>query len=325
PAAPPPTSPATNPSDQHNSKDQPIHHFQGLDLTRRAALTSDRFRPPARLIPELLSDEQNRFQTMQRIPLSAELARSLVADADPRVRRAVAANPDLSRDLLYVLAADPDREVRWALIHRPHVPMDVLDAIDYKLDPRTRTNPVDWLWAQRHDHVLVARYARSRHVVHRRTVARMPGLAAEVVEHLAADEDYAVRLMLAERNGDRVPIDVLVEMLLTWTGWSRAILARNPRVPDAVIEQLSRSEQPDHRWLADYSQRLTDEQRARPAHDPDTTRAAAAAPPPSPTPDELRQQINDPSPDIRAAAARHPSLPEDLMHELWRQAQTSPG
>ncbi|MEU0155623.1 ISAs1 family transposase, partial [Micromonospora fulviviridis] len=32
PANPPPTSPEHNPSNQKNSKDQPLHHFQGLDL-----------------------------------------------------------------------------------------------------------------------------------------------------------------------------------------------------------------------------------------------------------------------------------------------------
>ncbi|GAA0904708.1 hypothetical protein [Virgisporangium aurantiacum] len=291
---------------------------------RRVALTNDRFRPPARLIPHLLGDDDNRLEAIRRIPLSVELARSLVADADPRVRQAVAVNPDLSRDLLDVLAADPDLDVRWALIHRPHIPMEVLDAIEHELDPRTRTYPVEWLWEQRHNRALVAEYARSRHVVYRRTVARMPDLAAELVEHLATDEDYAVRLMLAERSGDLVPVDVLVEMLLTWDGYSVYELARNPRIPDAVVDQLSRSEQVRHRWLAHYSGRLTEEQRTRLAHDPDTKLAAAANPLPPPTLDQLRQQLNDPSSDVRAAAASHPDLSSELIHELLRRARIPP-
>jgi hypothetical protein len=41
-------------------------------------------------------------------------------------------------------------------------------------------------------------------------------------------------------------------------------------------------------------------------------------------PAPLRQQLNDPSPDIRAAAARHPNLPEELIHELWQQTRIPP-
>ena len=69
-----------------------------------------------------------------------------------------------------------------------------------------------------------------------------------------------------------------------------------------------------------HLQRLTDEQRARLAHDPDTALAAAVTPPPTPTPDEQRRQIHDPSLDVRAAAARHPDLPEELLQELLRRA-----
>jgi hypothetical protein len=293
----------------------------GDSTTRRVALTSDRFRPPARLIPHLLGDDENRLEAIRRIPLSADLAQSLTADEDPRVRQAVAVNPDLSRNLLDVLAADPDPDVRWALIHRPRIPMEVLDATEYDLDPRTRTHPVQWLWEQQHNRALVAEYARSRHVVYRRTVAHMPELAAEVVDHLATDKDYAVRLMLAESNGGLVPVDVLVEMLLTWDGKSSYEIARNSRIPDAVIDQLSRSKQARHRWLAHYSGRLTEEQRTRLAHDPDTELAAASNPLPPPTRDQLRQRLNDPSPDVRAAAARHPDLSQELIQELWRQTR----
>jgi hypothetical protein len=52
------------------------------------------------------------------------------------------------------------------------------------------------------------------------------------------------------------------------------VVARNPRVPDAFIERLSRSAESRHRWLAYYTGRLTDEQRARLADDPDPELAA---------------------------------------------------
>ncbi len=41
PATPPTTSPPNKPSNQHNSKDQPLHHFQGLDRRDPVAAMND--------------------------------------------------------------------------------------------------------------------------------------------------------------------------------------------------------------------------------------------------------------------------------------------
>ncbi|GAA2640076.1 hypothetical protein [Paractinoplanes durhamensis] len=285
----------------------------GNDEQRRRALESDRFRPPAEQVPRLLADEPHRLPAIERIPLDDELARALVADDDPKVRRAVAVNPDLSRELMEILAADPDRYVRKALTERPYVPFDLLEQIDYEPEPEAYR--VAWLWDRQHDMALVAEYSWSRNRSYRQTVAQVRGLPREIVERLARDEDYKVRMFLTALNGEHVPIPVLEEMVLTWTGHSSSEMARNPRLPAEFIDRLTRSDDTHHRRLASYTGRLTEEQRARLAADPDEDLAARMKPPP--TVEQLRARLASPSPEMRDAAARRPELPADLIRQLW--------
>ncbi|WP_412539191.1 hypothetical protein R8Z50_25520 [Longispora sp. K20-0274] len=286
---------------------------------RRVALASSRFPPPADLVADLLADDATRLPAIGRVPLTADLARSLATDDDPRVRAAVAGNPTLPLELLRALAADSDETVTRAVLERPHVPLDVLDSLDRTMDTDAYTRVVDWLWAERHDLALVARYAGSRQVRYRRTVARMPGLPAELVARLAADEDYPVRLILTENNREHVPTPVLLEIVRRWDGYTAAPMLRDPRVPDEVIDELSRSEDPGFRWRVFHTGRLNRHQLARLADDPDPALATAANPPPPPSPEEFRARLDDPSVSVRDAAARHPDLPVDLMWRLWRR------
>jgi hypothetical protein len=91
---------------------------------------------------------------------------------------------------------------------------------------------------------------------------------------------------------------------------------KNPRVPDDLIDELSRSSEVDHRWLSFHSGRLTDGQKARLARDPDPKLAAAVNPPPPPTEAQLRERLADPDPRVRRAAAKDPALPVGLMWQL---------
>ncbi|MFY1690129.1 hypothetical protein [Plantactinospora sp. WMMB782] len=302
---------------------------------RRTALRRGRFRPPADLVPGLLADAAVRLAAIRRIPLTAELARALATDPDPDVRCAVTANPDLPDDLVELLSHDPDERVRMELFDRPHLPLHVVDRYDDAQDRPRRTTPVEWLWKHRDDNELLDRYSRARHVRYRRTVARVPGLAPETVRRLAADDDYAVRLILTERNPDLVPVELLVEMVTTWEGYSAGTIAGNPRLPDEVIDQLLRSAEPRHRWYAYLSGRLTEEQLALLADDPDPKLAARVDPPAPPSWPEFEARLADPTPvpadhpaqpghpTVREAAARHPQLPVPLMWQLWRRARSA--
>jgi hypothetical protein len=232
----------------------------GEDSGKRGwALRSGRFRPPAELVPRLLADEEHRLTAIEQIPLSPERATALVADDDTKVRRAVATNPDLPQELLEALAEDPSREVRRAVAHRPYIPLELLERIDYGSNPVAYR--VGWLWERRHDLNLVLAYSWSRQLSYRLTVSAVPGLPQDAVNRLARDSHHKVRMFLASSNGELAPVEVLEEALFTDMGHSGAWVAQNPRVPDDVIERLSRSENSQHRSRAYYTGRLTEEQR----------------------------------------------------------------
>ncbi|MFD0967613.1 hypothetical protein [Plantactinospora endophytica] len=299
---------------------------------RRQALRTERFRPPSDLVPQLLADPDVRLAAVPVVPLTPELAHTLVTDPDPQVRRAVAGNPDLPHDLVGRLARDSDPGVTAALLNRSHLPIEFVNGIDDTRDRQLRTYPVEWLWEHRDDVELLDRYSRARHVRYRRTVAGIPGLAPETVRRLATDEDFAVRLLLAEHNPERVPVELLVEMVRTWSGRSAVAMVRNPRFPAEVVDQLVRSDDSSHRWLAYLSDRLTEAQLALLADDPDPALAARLDPPATPSRAEFEARLADPSPlpghdphpghpTVRETAARHRQLPVELMWELWRRAE----
>jgi hypothetical protein len=262
----------------------------------------------------LLGDEANVVQAAARVPLSPELAATLVTYSDPAVRGGVAWNPDFSDELVAVLARDEAVRVRSRVLERPHIPFDLLETVEYELDPTVRTHPVRWLWESRHDIGLLDRYSCSRHLVYRRTVAWMPELPQSIVDRLADDRDVAVRLLLVDSNTDTAPLATIRDVLLSWHGYSAATIVKNPRVPAELIDELSRSTDAGHRWTAFHSGRLTDEQKHRLAQDPDPKLAAAAGPPPSQA--DLITWLSDPFIEVRCKAAKHPNLPVEAMWEI---------
>ncbi len=165
-----------------------------------------------------------------------------------------------------------------------------------------RTHPVRWLWENRHDIGLLDRYSWSRHVVYRRTVAGVPDLTQSIVDRIAADRDFAVRLLLVERNTATAPLAAIRDVLMSWHGYSAATIVKNSRVPAELIDELSRSTDARHRRTAFHSGRLTEEQKHRLAQDPDPKLAAAAGPPPSQA--DLIAWLSDPSIEVRCKAAK---------------------
>jgi hypothetical protein len=289
-------------------------------LQRRVALTDPRFRPPADLAAALATDLSMNIEAAAWVPLTRALAESLVAHEEPAVRGGVAWNPELPDDLVAVLGRDADDWVRFRTLQRPHIPFEMAEAIEYDQDPEAQTGSVEWVWESRQDMALLDRLSGSRHPAYRRTVARVPDLPQSIVDRLADDEDFLVRRALAETNTDRVPVSTLRDLLLRGAGPKRNEIVKNPRVPDDLIDELSRSPEADHRWTAFHSGRLTDDQKARLARDPDPKLAAAVNPPPPPTEAQLRARLADLDPRVRKAAAKDPAMPVELMWELARAA-----
>jgi hypothetical protein len=272
---------------------------------------------PPQIVAVALADPLTRESAALHCPVTRDQALGLIGDSDPTIRKAAAGNPAVPEDLVRMLANDPDDDVRYALAYRPHIPVDLLDAIAPPIASNQRTASVDWLYRERDNVDLITTYARSRSVIHRRTATNCPTLPADVIEALARDEDFGVRLMLAECHPDEVPVDLLIELVFAWRGRSGYDLVRNPRLPDTTIEQLVRSAEVNDRWRAAVSGRLTGEQRAVLAADPDPDLAAYVNPPPPPTAEELVAALDSDSAAKREWAARQPNLPIDVLWQLW--------
>jgi len=286
---------------------------------RRIALQNRRHTPSATLIPALLADPDSRADAARHCPLTPAQASELARDPNPGIRSALAENPHVPDDVAHALAHDDDPAVRTALIYRPDIPIDLLDTIAEPVDSHQRTQHVNWLRERRDQSDLIAAYARSRSVIHRRTVAICRDLPAEIIDVLATDDDFGVRLMLAEQHPDEVPTTLLTDLVFTWNGYSSYDIVRNPRLPADTIDELTRSDNAQHRWLAALSDRLTSEQRALLADDPDPKIAAHINPPPPPTPQEFEDLLTLGCHGNRSASARHRDLPAETMWQLWKR------
>ena len=69
-------------------------------------------------------------------PLSDEDEDALAGDESPRVRRALASNPNCSAETVEALSADEDQSVREAVARHPTTPPEALEAMAGELDRR---------------------------------------------------------------------------------------------------------------------------------------------------------------------------------------------
>ncbi|MFF4099477.1 hypothetical protein [Streptomyces sp. NPDC001903] len=95
---------------------------------RDAALHA--YSPPPDLLPGLLADPATRAAAVPYAAATPELA----ADADPHVREAAAALPDLPTTLRDLLAQDPELFVRAAVADRPDTPPALRERLEGTLE-----------------------------------------------------------------------------------------------------------------------------------------------------------------------------------------------
>jgi hypothetical protein len=139
-----------------------------------------------------------------------------------------------------------------------------------------------------------------------------PALQPDLVELLARDEDFAVRLLLCEFHPEPPP-ELLLDLYLN--GGHRAVkmLVANPRFPSAgLAARFADSPDPERRRLALRDPALAPELLDRFSRDPGW-RSAAARHPRLPVP-RIRELLA--VPDTTSAAAGNPSLPAEDMHRL---------
>lgn len=265
---------------------------------------------------EAFSDQWQLGDVLESGLLTRELAERLMADGNHLARLAL--NPTFPADLAAQLAAHEDPRVRLAVSARPELTEDERAAIDWTVGPEDRLDVLQWVWRAREDEELLRRCAHSAHTWLRRTAALCEHLPEDCVQLLAEDEDFAVRLLLAEWH-PKAPPELLYDLYLHGTHRAVAMLVTRPQFPSAgLAARCIDAENPRERALAlrdpDASPSLV-ERLSRDANV--IVRQAAAHDPRLPVP-RLLELLDDPDLDIVAAA--NPALPVAEMRALLDRA-----
>lgn len=255
-------------------------------------------------------DERRRDEAAYRAPVDADLAVHLVTHDDSSLRRGAVWNPHVPTALALTLATDPEPSVRFALSLRA-ITEEERCAIDYTV-PEGRYGAPAWVQERFGDPDELREISASSHVLLRRAVTCAPELPADVIERLATDEDYFVRLMLCEN--DHAPHELLVEMYADWKGLSWGMLARRRNFARPGLARFV--DDPNYRLrLAALSDpQATPELVERLSHDPTSiVRCRAASDPRLPHARLVELLGSDRMP---CTAASNPALPAPLMHQL---------
>ncbi|MFE9799941.1 hypothetical protein ACFYP6_13815 [Streptomyces goshikiensis] len=257
------------------------------------------------------TDERRRRDAAFTAPLDTALAALLTTHEDSALRHGAARNPHVPTALALALAADPEPFVRLAVSLRADVTEEQRTAIDYTVPPGRHPVPA-WVEERFGDPDALREIAASSHVLLRRGVTRAPELPGDVIERLAADDDYYVRLMLCEN--DHAPHELLVEMFADWDGLSWGTLAYRRNFARPGLARFA--DDPNHRlrYAALFDPQAEPELVERLSHDTNhLVRHHAAADPRLPRP-RLVELLGEPG--MPRAAARNPALPAELMHQL---------
>jgi hypothetical protein len=248
--------------------------------------------------------------------LDAELTGRFLATAD--LRAAVAANPTLSAEHIADLARDPDNHVRAAVVARRGLDPELRESIPVDYDDRSST-VVGWLLIENLSEQDQLAFARSRHQIFRKTLAMRADLPDEIVEILADDESFAVRLFVCERQPN-APGRLLAQIAEQWNSYSRWDMLAHKNYPADAATALARSDEPRDRAVAAAHPGLpADMIEALLADADDTVRRRAATNPAIPA-DRLIGLLGAADPAVAAGAAANRLLPVHTMHQMLDQA-----
>ncbi|MGX1273659.1 hypothetical protein [Streptomyces phaeoluteigriseus] len=227
-------------------------------------------------------------------------------------------NPTFPADLAATLAGHQDPAVRLAVSARPELTEEQRAAIDWKVTEEDRLEPLVWVWRGRADAELLRRCARSAHTWLRRSAAACAELPDDCVELLADDEDFAVRLLLAERH-PKAPPELLLDLYLHGTHRAVGMLTARPGFPSAgLAERFADSPDPQERALALRDPAATPELVERLSRDPDGFVRLMAAFDRRLSVRRVVELLDDP--EVGFAAAANPLLPVAEMTALLDRA-----
>jgi hypothetical protein len=255
------------------------------------------------------------------VPLTPDLAVALVDDRRSQIRQAVAENASLPPDLVARLAVDPDPSVRLAVSMRPDLTEDERAAIDYEVRPEDRLHAPRWVSRSLDDLTLMSRCARSAHIGLRRFAAYSPHLTPDLVNALAEDPDFAVRLLLCENHPD-APADLLLRTYLAAQVITSGDLLAKPNFPRSGLARHATSQDPQRRGLALLDPATTPEQVERLSHDEQRNVRSPAASDQRLSLTRVQELLTHPA--TAESAARNPVVPVRLMHEILDEAGIPP-
>lgn len=229
----------------------------------------------------------------------------------------LAENPHLPLEMVEELARDSHPAVRLAVSMRYGLPDRTRRAIDYQVLPGDRIMPA--LWAATTEDTAQMRWAaESDHVGLRRSIAGNPRLPGELVDRLASDVDFAVRLLLCENHPD-APADLLWSTFFEAMVITRWDLLKHKNFPTHRLGALASSDEPEDRSLVADDPTAPAELIDHLSRDPDPrVRRSTAA---DPRLDRHRVlELLDDDTAVAAEASRNPNLPPETMAAILTAA-----
>jgi hypothetical protein len=238
--------------------------------------------------------------------------------ASPDTRAAAAANPTLAAQHVATLTRDPDNQVRAAIAARRDLDPVLRESIPVEYDDKS-TDTVNWLLTAELSEPDLLALARSRHQAFRNTLAERTDLPDEIVEILARDESFAVRLLVCERQPN-APGWLLAQIAAEWTGYSRWDMLAHKNFPaDAAIRLAHSADFRDRRVAAAHPGLPVDVIEVLMTDNDGTVRLYAAANPAIPV-IRLAELLRTTDPFLATAAARNRTLPTAAMHQVLDKA-----
>jgi hypothetical protein len=159
----------------------------------------------------------------------------------------------------------------------------------------------------------VRRDALSGHPMLRRNAARVHTLPADLVARLAVDDDLGVRVLLAQNHPD-APAALLLRSFLEYTGHQRDRLLTRPHFPIDGLAVHADDEDPAVRALAARDPKVPPAAVERLTRDPDPAVRAAFARHPNLPSSRLADLLDDEK--LVHHAAANPALPAPAIRAL---------
>ncbi|MET4922579.1 hypothetical protein P3L51_09495 [Streptomyces sp. PSRA5] len=265
---------------------------------------------------EALADTWQSQEVVERGKLGRAVAERLLAGEVglPWLAR----NPTLPADLASPLAHHEDPAVRLAFSARPELSEEERGAVDWEIGPEDRLDTLRWVWDARAEPDVLRRCATSTHTWLRRSAAVCRELPEDCVELLAGDEDFAVRLLLAERH-PKAPPELLLDLYLHGTHRAVAMLIVKPQFPlTGLAARFGEATDPRTRALALRDPEATPELVERLSRAPEMRVREAAARDARLSVERVVELLEDP--DLGSAAACNPVLPVAEMTALLDRA-----